>query len=812
MIRFDRLELEGALCYGNGVFPLANQGMTLVQGINKDAGGSNGSGKSSWIAALEHIIFATTAKGLKKNAIISDLAKEGYYGRLYAEVNGVQIEAHQARNDKHGNSNWILKDGVDQKIKGANESQAEITKAFGLTLEDWYATVHFPQQYRHLFIRSTENDAKKAMLARIFALNYEAYKVEVDQKLVETRQALLQLKANLSASKATLEAQVEQMEFKEVASYESLIEGLNNQIKELAGKIQEADNNLRLYNSAKVAKATRDNHRDLLVTQLTTAGLWTGAIPNSQSLVDAVEQARETLAGVRKQIKDFESYLEYLKQREAAWLEYAPYKDIVYDLVEVTAKQTQLNQTKEWLIYQKQTFGDGSIFDLRGKLEADFNQLGLELGGGDWESAVKAEKELKQSAELKKRDLTNEYSRLHGQLQILEKGTCNTCGQPIPSKLAEDVKAQMESIKAEIDKLKDQIDGYTENIEAGEFKIKTYSDAKAKLDAVEAKFSDPAMKAYTTESWKQSIKTMEEQSDALSNWLTAYNTFKAAESKWAPFNGVDVGSADEYRKSIDTFKQSETSFVEHITKLEGVIPAIRQFEALPEVEIPAIDELALNGYINQWREESNGLSSKVAVYNSDKARLKSLLDQLEQIKGKEIEIKTYEDQEQIYQSLSFAFGPKGLIVSRLDVICKHLTDKANYYLSKIMRDNITLKFFMDGSAIDLDVQMNNRTRGIGNLSGGEGLKVGLACMLGLRSLIPDKYQTNILMLDETDQNWDQTTRLEYYDVLENLLVTTKLESIFVISHAQELQELQAWNNRWVVTKSEGVSSIEILTS
>lgn len=78
-----------------------------------------------------------------------------------------------------------------------------------------------------------------------------------------------------------------------------------------------------------------------------------------------------------------------------------------------------------------------------------------------------------------------------------------------------------------------------------------------------------------------------------------------------------------------------------------------------------------------------------------------------------------EESEQIYGGLSYAFGPKGLIVSRLEVICKHLTEQVNFFLSRIMKDNISMKFVMENDSIDLDIMMNGKSRGIGNLSGGE---------------------------------------------------------------------------------------------
>ena len=84
-------------------------------------------------------------------------------------------------------------------------------------------------------------------------------------------------------------------------------------------------------------------------------------------------------------------------------------------------------------------------------------------------------------------------------------------------------------------------------------------------------------------------------------------------------------------------------------------------------------------------------------------------------------------------------------------------------------------------------------------------------MFGLRNLLPDKFQSNILILDEAEANFDDRVRYELVDILENMLATTQLDSIFMISHSPALQELQNWNTLWSCTKTAGISNIEVLT-
>ena len=297
MIYLRNLDIEGGLCYNKVSLPLANQGMTLLVGNNSDelAGSSNGAGKTSTFEILTHILFSTTAKGLKKNAIVNDVTKTGYYGSLSANVNGVELVAHQSRDHtKFGTSNWLVRDGKDLKIKGLNESQAAITNAFGLTLQDWYSSVYFSQRDSHLFIRTADNDLKKAMLARIFSLNYTAYQEEAKARLEKTKQALLQLKATLGVSKSQLEMQVATMKH-DAPGYAAELERLEEKNNSLDERIKNLQSKLDEYHGAKVTKATKDNYEKVIQDQLTEMSIWQGSIPSYEDFSAYVEQAEDQL-------------------------------------------------------------------------------------------------------------------------------------------------------------------------------------------------------------------------------------------------------------------------------------------------------------------------------------------------------------------------------------------------------------------------------------------------------------------------------------------------------------------------------------
>jgi DNA repair exonuclease SbcCD ATPase subunit len=209
--------------------------------------------------------------------------------------------------------------------------------------------------------------------------------------------------------------------------------------------------------------------------------------------------------------------------------------------------------------------------------------------------------------------------------------------------------------------------------------------------------------------------------------------------------------------------------------------------------------------------DRDSVGNEWSILNRDFEYFKDFSKQLEVILRNEEEIDVLERKEQIYNSLIYSFGPKGLIVSRLDIICKYLTEKANFYISRILKEDVRLQFLMDDASLDLNITFKGKERGVANLSGGENGKIGLACMLGLRSLLPAEYQTNLLILDEPEANWDDRVRHELVNMLESLLSSTNLDSIFMISHSTSVQDLQVWDTRLHCVKENGISSLEIRT-
>ena len=357
---------------------------------------------------------------------------------------------------------------------------------------------------------------------------------------------------------------------------------------------------------------------------------------------------------------------------------------------------------------------------------------------------------------------------------------------------------------------------WADHVETLSKQLKVAKDAQNKFNDVTRQYElakskiKPEEEHFTAEQWLASLEEMSIKQKQLETTIKEYAEYKKAYDKAQPFFDVE-GDILTYHTSKTQVEASVAQYTGFIAKSSQVLATIKKYSELPVVKEVKLDELKTKGQLASLQEDKQTLAVDIALMKKELEELLTAQKELEGIKGKEKEITVLEESEQIYGGLSYAFGPKGLIVSRLEVICKHLTEQVNFFLSRIMKDNISLKFVMENDSIDLDIMMNGKSRGIGNLSGGEVAKVGLACMFGLRNLLPDKFQSNILILDEAEANFDDRVRYELVDILENMLATTQLDSIFMISHSPALQELQNWNTLWSCTKTAGISNIEVLT-
>jgi DNA repair exonuclease SbcCD ATPase subunit len=820
MIYLKNLEAEGAFSFGPIDVPLAQQGLALITGSNLDdfegsvgggasASSANGAGKSALLDILAHNLFATTGRGVRKNGVVNTENSRGYYSKLTFSIGEEPYSYLQSRSHaEHGTSNVLMRGKKNLEIKGLDETQEEVSKIVGLTIDDWTATTYLSQGAKHLFVRSDGNDAKKKMLARIFSLDYKIQLEKSKAALEQTRTALIQLKSSISATKSQLQIQLKELPFATEEDYQNKLTELNGKLEDVRNKIRVLELELQAFHNAKVASSTKSNYATHLQETFVNLGIWQGALPTLADFEAFILTNQQSLDQVNGQYRDVSGYIEALTKRDAALVAFKPWEG-TNELAAITTLsdlEARMAAAQAEAIRLQTLYSNGNCFTelvAYSRMEG-FDADALKQRQKDLEATVQTAKDLAATAQTTASIEESNWKKV-------EAGTCYACQRPYPPELLAEAKAKNEAAqqalldaKAEVVRIEKEVkDEIKANIAPDLEAWSSYGLLKARIHDRDRQF--------TAESYQVKVKELSEEVVTTKTFIASVKLCKAAYESAMAVSEI-AGDTAQYQKYKGDLETSRNQFTTFLASLRTVQPTLKSYEDLVVPDVKAVDEVMAKATLNNLRADAEKFSSEQAVWERDLQLFNDYTAQLQKIMARESEIDILEKNEQVYNALSYAFGPKGLIVSRLSIICTYLTERVNYFISRILRENIHVTFMMDGDSLDLIININGKERGIGNLSGGEAAKVGLACMFGLRSLLPERYQTNILVLDEADTFLDERVRYELVDILQYLVDSTNLDSIFMITHSTSVQEMQVWNTRIHCTKERGISRIETIST
>jgi DNA repair exonuclease SbcCD ATPase subunit len=132
--------------------------IVYVKGINRDSGGSNGSGKSSILEMITFAIFGKTIRKSTEEALVNCDSKKNLEVEICVYKDGVG-EAVITR-AKRPNSLQFYLDGVDLTQENANKTQEKIEKELGLSYKTFVASIVFGQHVDLEFLSATADDKR----------------------------------------------------------------------------------------------------------------------------------------------------------------------------------------------------------------------------------------------------------------------------------------------------------------------------------------------------------------------------------------------------------------------------------------------------------------------------------------------------------------------------------------------------------------------------------------------------------------------------------------------------------------------------
>ena len=162
------------------------KGIVYVRGINRDTGGSNGSGKSSISEIATFALFGKTIRKSTEEAMVNCDARKGLSVTIEVEKPGVGL-AVITRTKKPTSLNFQL-DGNDLTQENAASTQELIETTLGINYKTYVASIMFGQHVEVEFLSASADD--KRSIIRNF-LNLE--------KMFKYRDTIKDLKSEYSS-------------------------------------------------------------------------------------------------------------------------------------------------------------------------------------------------------------------------------------------------------------------------------------------------------------------------------------------------------------------------------------------------------------------------------------------------------------------------------------------------------------------------------------------------------------------------------------------------------------------------------------
>jgi DNA repair exonuclease SbcCD ATPase subunit len=165
-MKINSVEFENFYSYKKGKINFNKyKGLVGVEGINKDTGGSNGSGKS---VILEAIVYGLFGKSIRKST--EDAMVNTSVGRKCVVKIKINDNIEITRSRKPTSLKFCV-NGEDRSLAHASRTQEAIEKALGVDYKTFMAASVFGQHSNVDFLDATPDDKRK-IINRFLNLDY----------------------------------------------------------------------------------------------------------------------------------------------------------------------------------------------------------------------------------------------------------------------------------------------------------------------------------------------------------------------------------------------------------------------------------------------------------------------------------------------------------------------------------------------------------------------------------------------------------------------------------------------------------------
>lgn len=182
-MQFGTLTIKNFMSFEEAKLDLMDRGLLLIEGDNRDIGGSNGSGKSSIFEAINWVLFDRTCRGLKKDEVV----RERHPDRKRVGDTEVTLEIHlngdlyklsrYRMHSQEGNRFRAFINDQQMTLSSDPETLAWVIDTLKLDYDAFTSTVMYPQ--RMLGFASGTDAEQKAIIEQV--LNIGRFSLGLDR-------------------------------------------------------------------------------------------------------------------------------------------------------------------------------------------------------------------------------------------------------------------------------------------------------------------------------------------------------------------------------------------------------------------------------------------------------------------------------------------------------------------------------------------------------------------------------------------------------------------------------------------------------
>jgi len=173
-VDFVSIKISNFLSYQSQEFTgLDKPGLTLIEGVNRDEGGSNGADKSSPWDSLAWCLFGQTVRGLKGDEVINRTAKKDCSVSVsFAHKEKDWVVTRYRKHSEFSNRLVVSVDGKSRESGTTALAQENLLHELGIDFDLFRCTIVFAQGETFNFI-DENNKKQKEILSKVMRINFE---------------------------------------------------------------------------------------------------------------------------------------------------------------------------------------------------------------------------------------------------------------------------------------------------------------------------------------------------------------------------------------------------------------------------------------------------------------------------------------------------------------------------------------------------------------------------------------------------------------------------------------------------------------